>query len=175
MPTITEKIVKFTPRVLPAAEAEAWAVSARHVIALPLPDSGVAALIQLALGEFAPLTGFLEEADYLSVLLDGKLRDGTPLAAPLTLAITAEQREEITRGQLVSLTNLAGQVVGRLEVRSIYPRRQHAESLARLGKTSSQRHAAITREWLVGGPVDVVPSVIKRENHAEQLFPWGLS
>lgn len=175
MPTITEKILKFTPRVLPPAEAEAWAVSAKHVIALPLTDAGVGALIQLALGEFAPLTGFLEEADYLSVLLDGNLRDGTPLAAPLTLAITAEQRSEITRGQLVALTNLAGQLIGRLEVRSIYPRREHAESLARTGKTSSQRRAAVAREWLVGGPVDVLPNVIKRESHAEQLFPWGLS
>jgi len=27
----------------------------------------------------------------------------------------------------------------------------------------------------VGGPVDVLPGVIKRESHAEQLFPWGLS
>ncbi len=175
MPTITEKIQKFTPRVLPPAEAEAWAVSAKHVIALLLTDAGVGALSQLALGEFALLTGCLEEADYLSVLLDGKLRDGTPLFAPLTLAITEEQRSEITRGQLVALTNLAGQVVGRLEVRSIYPRREHAESLARTGKTSSQRRAAVTREWLVGGPVDVVPSLIKRESHAEQLFPWGLS
>jgi sulfate adenylyltransferase len=175
MPTITEKIQKFTPRVLPTAEAEAWAASAKHVIALPLTDAGVGALIQLALGEFAPLAGFLEEADYLSVLLDGKLRDGTPLLAPLTLAITEEQRSEITRGQLVALTNLAGKVVGRLEVRSIYPRREHAESLARTGKTSSQRRAAVAREWLVGGPVDVVPSLIKRESHAEQLFPWGLS
>ncbi|CAG0992373.1 Sulfate adenylyltransferase [Planctomycetaceae bacterium] len=175
MPTITEKIHKFTPRVLPPAEADAWAVSAKHVIALPLTDAGVGALIQLALGEFAPLTGFLEEADYLSVLLDGKLRDGTALAAPLTLAIAEEQRAEIARGQLVALTNLAGQVVGRLEVRSIYLRREHAESLARSGKTSSQRRAAISRSWLVGGPVDVLPGVIKRESHAEQLFPWGLS
>lgn len=175
MPTITEKIVKFTPRVLPTAEAEAWGVSAKHVIALPLTDAGVGALIQLALGEFAPLTGFLEEAEYLSVLLDGKLRDGTPLLAPLTLAITEEQRSEITRGQLVALTNLAGQVIGRLEVRSIYPRREHAENLSRSGKTSSQRHKAVSRQWLVGGPVDVLPSVIKRESHAEQLFPWGLS
>jgi hypothetical protein len=75
----------------------------------------------------------------------------------------------------VALTNLAGDVVGRLEVRSIYPRRQHAESLARLGKTSSQRHAAVAREWLVGGPADVVPGLIKRESHAAELFPWGLS
>ncbi len=177
MPAITEKIAKFTPRVLPASEAEAWASSARHVIEIPLTDAAIATLVRLALGEFAPVTGFLDEADYLSVLLDGKLRDGTPLAFPPTLAITETQRAEITRGQLVALTDLAGALVGRLEVRSIYPRREHAESLARRGASSSQRRGAVRRTWLLGGGIDILPGLLcgPAKPAVEELFPWGLS
>lgn len=174
MSTLTETAAVFTPRILPAAEAEAWAVSARQVIALPLTDAGVQDVIRLALGEFAPLTGFPSEADYLSVLLDGKLRDGTPLHAPVTLAITQEQRRDITRGQLVALTDLAGRLIGRLEVQAVYPRREHAERLARGGKVEP---LGARRQWLLGGPVDVVPQALKgaQSAAAEELFPWGLS
>ena len=132
-----------TNRVLPAAEASAWASSAKETIALTLRDFEITDTLRLALGEYAPLEGFLTEADYRAVSERFQLSDGTHWDLPVVLSITDEQRRDLARGQIVALADKSGELVGRLEVRSIY-------------RGNSGR-------WLVGGPVDVVPAALSEE------------
>ncbi|MCC6574363.1 MAG: hypothetical protein IT462_11285 [Planctomycetes bacterium] len=147
---IRTDLVRKNIRVLPAAEATSWAESAKQVIQLQLKDFEVTDTLRLALGEYAPLEGFLTEADYEAVTRRYQLADGTPWDLPVVLAVDDETRAAISRGHIVALVDRRNNLVGRLEVRSIY-------------RGNSGR-------WLVGGPVDVVPSALEARAKATRSF-----
>ncbi len=138
---IRTDLVRHT-RVLPPAEAAAWQSSASQALTLKLRDFEITDALRLALGEYAPLEGFLTEADYRTVTQRSSLADGTPWDLPVVLAVSDDQRAELARGQLVALADRNGTLIGRIEIRSIY-------------RGNSGR-------WLVGGPVDVLPSALGR-------------
>ena len=61
----------------------------------------------IATGGLSPLTGFMGEADYKSVVHDMHLANGLPWTIPVTLAVTAEQAARIQPGQAVALVEQA--------------------------------------------------------------------
>ncbi|MFC4453076.1 sulfate adenylyltransferase [Deinococcus sonorensis] len=85
--------------------------------ALELSDRSYADLEMLASGAYSPLTGFLGEADYRSVVERMRLADGTPWSIPITLAVSSEEAAK-ARG-VVALTR-QGEPVGFIEVSETY-------------------------------------------------------
>ena len=71
-------------------------------------------------GGFAPLTGFLNEADYRSVLDTMRLSTGKLWPVPVNLAFTAEEVQAVRAADCVVLSLPDGLPVAELEVGDIY-------------------------------------------------------
>src|SRR5712692_2025342 len=68
----------------------------------------LADLEMLAIGAYSPLTGFMTQNDYLSVVNDMHLSNGLPWTVPITLATTAEQAVTLNEGSEVALVDATG-------------------------------------------------------------------
>ena len=70
-------------------------------------------------GAFSPLTGFMGEADYRSVVDEMYLQNGLPWTIPVTLAVTREQADKLRVGQELALYDGNDRLVGLLDGRTI--------------------------------------------------------
>ena len=71
-----------------------------------LSDLNLADLEMIATGGLSPLTGYMGQADYTSVVHEMRLANGLPWTIPVTLAISTEQAARIQAGQKVTLVEL---------------------------------------------------------------------
>ena len=137
--------------------AEAARESEHH----PKIDIGVreaADLEMLATGAMSPLTGFMVEKDYRSVLEEMRLSSGLPWSIPITLSVDDEGVKRIGRSDTVTLV-LEGQPVASLKVEERYRRDRESEAEA-VFQTTDRAHpgvAALDRagDWVIGGPLRV--------------------
>ena len=70
-------------------------------------------------GAFSPLTGFMNQKDYLKVVNEMRLENGLPWTLPVTLATTAEHAAWLKVGDIVTL-RYEGFVAGYLELSDIF-------------------------------------------------------
>ncbi|WP_291429722.1 sulfate adenylyltransferase [Deinococcus sp.] len=91
---------------------------------LNISDRSAADLEMLATGAYSPLTGFLNEADYLSVIERLRLADGTPWSIPITLPVEREHAR--LRGRVV--LSHGGQDIGWIDVQETYEARKSLEA-----------------------------------------------
>ena len=107
-------------------------------------------------GGFSPLTGFMNQADYNSVLADMRLADGTLWPMPITLDVKTELAESLKNGDKLALRDIEGVVLAILTVGDIWKVDKQAESLAVYG-TTDEKHPAVsylnhrTHDYYVGG------------------------
>ena len=87
------------------------------LVALELSASQYADLELIATGVYSPLTGFLGQADYLSVIEQMRLADGTPWSVPITLGVSLEDSARLNG--LIAL-RFEGEIVGTLEISEKY-------------------------------------------------------
>ena len=59
----------------------------------------------IGVGLFSPLTGFLTKSDYESVVENLRLENGTIWSVPVTLPVTKEVAENLTKGETYKLTH----------------------------------------------------------------------
>ncbi len=71
-------------------------------------------------GGFAPLRGYMTQADAQSVLATCRLADGTPWPAPVTLDVSAAFAETLTPGMSVALRDAEGVMLAALRVREAH-------------------------------------------------------
>ncbi len=91
---------------LEAAELPSWDLSARQVCDLEL----------LMNGGFNPLKGFMNEADYNSVVEDMRLSNGALWPMPITLDVSKNFAESIAPGQDIALRDEEGVILAILSV-----------------------------------------------------------
>ena len=89
-----------------AANLQSWDLSARQICDLEL----------LMNRGFYPLTGFLSEADYNSVLEDMRLSDGSLWPIPITLDVNNDFSESVAIGDEIALRDPEGVILAILEV-----------------------------------------------------------
>ena len=89
-----------------AANLQSWDLSARQICDLEL----------LMNRGFYPLTGFLSEADYNSVLEDMRLSDGSLWPIPITLDVSNDFSELVAIGDEIALRDPEGVILAILEV-----------------------------------------------------------
>ena len=87
------------------------------LVALELSARQYADLELIATGVYSPLTGFLGQADYLSVIEQMRLADGTPWSIPITLGVSLEDSARLNG--LIAL-RFEGEIVGTLEISEKY-------------------------------------------------------
>lgn len=96
-------------------------------------------------GLFAPLTGFVTETDFNSIVKTGALSDGSAFSIPIVLDVSEADATQMQLGQEVSL-DFNGQNLARLKIESLY-RPNLPESARLLFRTDSREHPG-ARRWL---------------------------
>lgn len=120
----------------------------------------LADLEMLANGAYSPLTGFMNQADYLSVVNAMHLSNGLPWSIPITLPVQAEQAASLKPGQEVALVNAQGELQAVLTIEEIYPYDKWLEA-SKVYRTEEEAHPGVKIVYqqgdvLLGGPVRVV-------------------
>src|SRR3954447_15613453 len=87
-------------------------------------------LEMLAVGALSPLTGFVGEKDYHSILETMHLQSGLPWSIPVTLSLSEDEVKRIGGAEAVTLTDADGRGVAVLEVAEVFRRDREKESKA---------------------------------------------
>jgi sulfate adenylyltransferase len=118
-------------------------------------------LIMLGIGAFSPLVGFMTQADYLRVVEEMHLADGTLWPIPITLSVSQEQAKSLNVGEKVALVDEeSSELMGSMtiEEKFAYDKEKEARLVFR---TSDQAHPGVAKlfaqqQVLIGGPVIVL-------------------
>ncbi|GIQ64365.1 sulfate adenylyltransferase [Paenibacillus cisolokensis] len=147
-------------RVAEGAEREELLKQSRSLNAITIDAWTISDLDLIGVGAFSPLTGFMNEADYRSVVDTMRLADGTVWSIPITLAVDEGQASGLKLGEKAALVGEDGTVYGVIAIESIYKADQSVEAV-RVFKTDDPAHPGVQKLYsrpstYVGGPVTVL-------------------
>lgn len=113
----------------------------------------------IANGAYSPLTGFLNEQDYLSVVHHMRLANGAVWTIPITLPVPEELASQLSKGEQVKLVR-EGVIYGILEVKEAYRPDKLAEAKHVYG-TTDREHPGVRRllerhDVYVGGAITLI-------------------
>src|SRR4051794_20112752 len=94
--------------VATGADAERLASEASNHPKIAVNDRELSDLEMLAVGALSPLTGFVGEKDYHSILETMHLTAGLPWTIPVTLSLDEDEVKRIGGAEAVTLTDGAG-------------------------------------------------------------------
>jgi sulfate adenylyltransferase len=111
-------------------------------------------------GAFSPLTGFMGEADYRSVVDTMRLTSGPPWSIPVTLAVGRDEADALQIGSEVALRDEGGRLLGILELAEKYTYDAQHEA-QQVFRTTEDAHPGVARihaagEVYLGGDVTVL-------------------
>ncbi|MDO6655084.1 sulfate adenylyltransferase [Anaerobacillus sp. 1_MG-2023] len=126
---------------------------------IELDTTALSDLELIGTGAYSPLTGFLNENEYTSVVHHLKLESGLPWSIPITLPVTHERAAEIVIGDKVKLTN-NGTVYGTIEVESKYTPDKGVEA-RHVYLTEDSEHPGVKKFYdrpdvYIGGPITLI-------------------
>ncbi len=126
-------------------------------------------LEMIAIGGFSPITGFMEQADYDSVVEKMRLANGLPWAIPVTLSVDESTAAPLKEGSLIRLDDPQGNFVGVLELTQKYRYDKNREAI-NVYRTDEEKHPGVQVVYNQGdvnlaGPV----WLLQREEHPD--FP----
>ena len=139
---------------LPAEEAAAEKLAARQYPSWDLSERQLCDIELLLNGAFSPLEGFLNQADYESVVETMRLCSGLLWPIPITLDVSEDFAGGIGSGNRIALRDLEGVVIATLEVADIWSPDKAAEAVGVFG-TGDQAHPAVHYLHHIAGPVYV--------------------
>ncbi len=96
---------KLTPVLLPESERAAALAKAKTLPVIRTTSRETSDLLMIGMGAFSPLTGFMDKANYESVVNTQHLTSGLAWPLPITLSVTEEQAEALTIGMEVALVD----------------------------------------------------------------------
>jgi sulfate adenylyltransferase len=122
-------------------------------------------LEMIAIGGFSPITGFMEQADYDSVVEKMRLANGLPWAIPVTLSVDESTAAPLKEGSLIRLDDPEGNFVGVLELTQKYRYDKNREAI-NVYRTDEEKHPGVQVVYNQGdvnlaGPV----WLLQREDH----------
>ncbi|MEC0247219.1 sulfate adenylyltransferase [Paenibacillus chitinolyticus] len=148
-------------RLITGSEREQLLAAAGDLPQIRINNWAISDLDLIGVGAFSPLTGFLNEEDYLSVVESMRLADGTVWSIPVTLAVEEADAEELAVGTQAALVGEEdGVVYGLINVTSIYKADQLLEA-RQVFKTDDKEHPGVQKllsrpSTYIGGPVQVL-------------------
>ena len=107
-----------------------------------LSDRSISDLQMIAIGALSPLKGFMNEADYRSVVKEMRLSNGLPWSIPIVLSVSEAVADTLTEGSLVRLDSPAGEFVGILELSEKYHYSKEAEAI-NVYRTDDLKHPGV--------------------------------
>ncbi len=156
-----------------SADADALQAKAAGLTKVPVSNADLSTVYRWADGTLSPMQGPMTEDVYNRVLDEQVVEvNGKKLAwtIPLSLPVTAELAGQVNAGDTVALVSEAGDVVGTLDVQSVFAwdKPRYIKSVYRTERTDHPGADMVLKgdadkTHLLGGTVDV----IKVDRHAE--------
>jgi sulfate adenylyltransferase len=134
-----------------------------------LSDRSISDLQMIAIGALSPLKGFMNEADYRSVVKEMRLSNGIPWSVPITLSVSEAVADNLKEGALVRLDSPAGEFVGILELAEKY-RYSKEEEAINVYRTDDIKHPGV-QVVDQAGPVNLAGDVWLLERELDPRFP----
>ncbi len=103
----------------------------------------------LANGGFSPLTGFMGEADYHSVVENMTLANGLPWSMPVTLSVPEARAGELTPGVRADLRDQEGFPLGVIDIEEVY-RRDKTRLAEQVYRTTDEAHPGVAAVYASG-------------------------
>jgi sulfate adenylyltransferase len=142
------------------ARREAALQEARRLPQIVLSPLSISDVELLGNGAYTPLIGFLNKADYESVVDAMHLTNGSVWSIPITLPVDHEFADSIKEGQRVALAEPDGHILAivTVEEKFDYDKRREAREVFR---TEEDKHPGVARLYqqgdvLLGGPIAVI-------------------
>ncbi|ACK69214.1 sulfate adenylyltransferase [Gloeothece citriformis PCC 7424] len=129
-------------RIATPAERDEFLEQADHLPRVQLDERATSDLIMIAIGGFSPLHGFMEYADYESVVEDMRLSNGLPWSIPITLSVSEEIADPLKEGSWIRLDDAEGKFIGVLELTQKY-RYNKAHEAVNVYKTDEHQHPGV--------------------------------
>ena len=141
------------------SEADRLSQEAANHPKLQVNERELSDLEMLAVGALSPLTGFVGEKEYHSILETMHLQAGLPWTIPVTLSLTEDDVKRIGGAEAVTLTGDDGEPLAVLEVGEVFRRDREKESKAVFG-TEEIEHPGVKAlhdagDWCLAGDVRV--------------------
>jgi len=115
---------QLVDQVVPESQRAAEIERARSLPTIRIDLEAAITIEMIATGVLSPLRGFMTQADYISVLEDSRLADGTVWPVPLSFAPSGARNAEIVRslsiGDEVALADADGEPVAILTLDDIF-------------------------------------------------------
>jgi len=152
---------KLVQRLVQGEEREALLQAAQGFQQITINTWTISDLDLIAVGAFSPLSGFMNEDDYRSVISSMRLANGTVWSIPITLAVDTLIAAQLSLGEQVALVgDTDGIVYGTLTVGSIYNVDQAEEAL-NVFRTNDPEHPGVKKlmersNIYVGGSIQVL-------------------
>ena len=135
--------MKFIPELYAPVEAtQSLKIEATDLISWDLTSRQTCDLELLMNGGFYPLKGFLGKKDYINVVENMRLADGTLWPIPITLDVSKNFSDELKTGQKIALRDQEGVILATLEISDIYIPNKEKEAKNVYGE-DDQAHPAV--------------------------------
>jgi len=161
-------------RLVSDREREQWLGKVGKMPKVQADPVVLANIEMIATGGYSPLTGFMDEAAYRSVVNEMRLPNGLVWTIPIVLPVPEEQVGEIIRSETIAICRQSPgdakpEVYAILAVSSVFKRDKEEEAQKVYG-TTDLNHPGVRRvfeepEWLVGGEV----FVLKLPSHPPEI------
>ncbi|MDY7005375.1 MAG: sulfate adenylyltransferase [Cyanobacteriota bacterium] len=156
-------------RIATPAERQEFMEKAESLPRVQLDKRALSDLVMIAIGGFSPLNGFMEAADYETVVTDMRLQNGLPWSIPVTLPVSEEVADSIKEGSWVRLDSPDGEFAGVLELTQKF-RYNKAHEATNVYRTDEIKHPGV-KVLYDAGPVNLAGPVWLLERHPHPLFP----
>ncbi|MHA1400489.1 MAG: sulfate adenylyltransferase [Candidatus Heimdallarchaeaceae archaeon] len=148
--------------VMSEEERYNYVEKAKALPKLELNERGLADLECIATGVYSPLTGFMNEKDYNSVVENMHLSDGTVWPIPVTLTANESFATSISKGSDIALT-WNGTYIGIMNVSDIYQPDKKKEAL-NVYQTDDSAHPGVaalyqSESYYLGGEVKLIDDI----------------
>lgn len=127
---------------LPAHNRDAMQIAAATLPQLALNDRQLCDIELLMSGGFAPLTSFLDAADYRGVIASMRLASGALWSMPIVLDVTRAFAATCAVGDAIALTDLEGVTLARYTITGSFEPDAETEAVAVFG-TGDRTHPGV--------------------------------
>ena len=154
---------------VPSADQARVRANAAKLPTVTLGARELADLEMLASGAFSPLTGFMDQADYVRSRDEMRLASGVPWSIPITLGVEEAEAKKLSVGEEVALTTEDGARLATLTIAEIYKVDRTKEAEAVFG-TSDPAHPGV-KNVLASPPWCLAGKVVLFDDPPNQTFP----
>ncbi|WP_270234714.1 sulfate adenylyltransferase [Staphylococcus warneri] len=147
-------------RIVEGTEREQLIENAKSLHSIILNQWSLSDLELIGIGGFSPLTGFMNQADYESVVENVHLKNGHVWSVPITLPVSQTEANNLEIGEQVALYGEDGMLYGVLDLEEKYTYDKQKEAQHVYG-TTDNAHPGVKKvyekgEYYLAGPIKLI-------------------